>query len=141
MDRVRAGKTVVGAERLYHAAGKDGLSRGWYLASVYEFCPVRRLVQPWHYREIVPLKRILYIHNLADKDGNKLDPRALGMPQDFPQDQRHTVTFRGLPDGKTEMTVIEHEWPAGQMMEMSRMGLGQCLDKMAASFAKSKVER
>lgn len=99
------------------------------------------LYSTWHYREIVPLKRILYIHNLADKDGNKLDPRALGMPQDFPQDQCHTVTFRGLPDGKTEMTVIEHEWPAGQMVEMSRMGLGQCLDKMAASFAKSKDER
>src|SRR5262245_61811787 len=37
----------------------------------------------WAYTKIVPLERIEYIHNLADKDGNKLDPAQLGFPSDF----------------------------------------------------------
>lgn len=28
----------------------------------------------WAYKKIVPMQRIEYIHNLADKDGNKIDP-------------------------------------------------------------------
>jgi hypothetical protein len=35
------------------------------------------------------------------------------------------------------MTVTEHDWPVGQMMELSKLGLNQCLDKMAASFARA----
>ena len=92
------------------------------------------LYSTWRYREIVPMKRIEYIHNLADKDGNKADPVKMGMPPDFPQDQRHVVTFKDLGDGKTELTVTEHDWTVGQMMEMSKMGMEQCLNKMAASL-------
>lgn len=88
----------------------------------------------WQYEKIVPLQRIEYIHNLADKDGKKVDPVKLGMPPDFPQDQRHTVTFKDLGNNKTELTMTEHEWPVGQMMEMSQLGLDQCLEKMAASL-------
>jgi uncharacterized protein YndB with AHSA1/START domain len=89
----------------------------------------------WHYQEIMPMQRIDYIHNLADKDGNKIDPTAVGMPPDFPQDQRNLVTFKDLGNGKTELTVTEYGWTEGQMMEMSRLGMEQCLDKMAAIFA------
>jgi hypothetical protein len=34
-------------------------------------------------------------------------------------------------DGITEMTLTVHDWAVGQMMEMSKAGLEQCLDKMA----------
>jgi uncharacterized protein YndB with AHSA1/START domain len=88
----------------------------------------------WEYRVIEPMRRIEYIHNLADKEGNKIDPVTLGMPPDFPQDQLHIVTFKSLGEKRTEMTMTEHGWNPGQMMEMSKMGLGQCLDKMAASI-------
>lgn len=88
----------------------------------------------WAYQKIVPVERIEYIHNLADKDGYKIDPVTLGMSPDFPQDQHHTITFKVLGANKTELTVTEHEWPVGHMMEMSRMGMEQCLDKMAAIF-------
>jgi uncharacterized protein YndB with AHSA1/START domain len=91
----------------------------------------------WQYEKIVPMQRIEYIHNLADEGGNKIDPVKMGMPPDFPQDQRHTVTFKDLGNGKTEMTVTEYDWTVGQMMEMSKMGLNQCLDKMAVSFARA----
>jgi len=88
------------------------------------------LYSTWQYRGIVPMKRIEYIHNLADKDGHKIDPAAIGMPADFPRDQLHIVTFKAVGDNKTEMTVTEYDWTVGQMMEMSKMGLNQCLDKM-----------
>ena len=90
----------------------------------------------WAYIKIVPLERIEYIHNLADKDGNKVDPVDMGLPADFPQDQRHVVTFKALSDNRTELTVTEYSWTVGHMMEMSQMGMEQCLDKMVASFAR-----
>ncbi|MCB9454103.1 MAG: SRPBCC domain-containing protein [Anaerolineaceae bacterium] len=89
----------------------------------------------WQYQEIVPVQRITYIHNLADADGRSVDPVAMGMPPDFPQAQRHTVTFRPVSATQTELTVTEYGWTVGQMMELSRMGMEQCLDKMAVLLA------
>lgn len=89
----------------------------------------------WSYTAIVPHERIEYIHNLADHEGNKIDPVSIGMPPDFPQDQRHAVTFTALEDGKTKLTVTEYGWPVGQMMEWSELGMKQCLDKMAAALS------
>lgn len=91
----------------------------------------------WRYEKIEPMGRIEFIHNLSDSEGNALDPAALGMPPDFPRDQRQTVTFIGLADGGTEMTVTEHDWTEGRMMEMARLGLGQCLDKMSGLFTEA----
>ena len=91
----------------------------------------------WQYRKIVPMKRIEFIHNLADKNGSKIDPTSIGMPADFPQDLRNLATFKDLGKGKTELTVTEFDWTVGRMMELSKMGLEQCLAKMAAIFTKS----
>ncbi len=92
----------------------------------------------WHYNEIDPYKKIDYTHNLADKDGNKIDPASVGMPPDFPQDQRQLIAFKALDNGKTELTVTEFGWTVGQMMEMSRMGMEQCLNKMATVLASAR---
>lgn len=86
----------------------------------------------WDYKEIVPQTRLAFVHNLADEHGKKLDPVAIGMPSDFPVDQLQVITFKALGEGKTELTVTEYGWTPGQMMEMSRMGMEQCLNKMAA---------
>jgi uncharacterized protein YndB with AHSA1/START domain len=88
----------------------------------------------WAYTKIVPLDRIEFIHNLSDKNGVKVDPVAMGMPADFPMDQRQILTFKALGDNKTELTVTECDWPVGQMMEMSKLGMEQCLDKLAATL-------
>ena len=61
----------------------------------------------WVYQKIVPLKRIEFIQNLADKDGNQIDPAEIGMPPEFPRDIRTVVTFKDLGNSKTEMTVTE----------------------------------
>ena len=58
------------------------------------------------------------------------------MPADFPQDIRNLVTFKDLGKGKTELTVTEYDWTVGHMMELSKMGMEQCLDKMAAALSK-----
>ena len=90
----------------------------------------------WTYERIVPMERLVYILRFADKDGNVMDPAGQGLPQDMPKQVRNEVTFKELGKGKTEVTVTEYDWSVGQMMEMSKMGLAQCLDKMAALFAK-----
>lgn len=91
----------------------------------------------WTYEEIVPMKRLVYILRFADKDGNMMDPTEQGLPPEMPKEVRNEVTFKKLGKGKTGVTVTEYDWPVGLMMEMSKMGMEQCLDKMAASFAKA----
>lgn len=92
----------------------------------------------WYYQSIKPMEHIDYIHNLSDQDGNKVDPVTLNMPSDFPQDQRHVVAFKALDDTRTEVTITEYDWTVGQMMEMSRIGMEQCFDKMTVLFTKTQ---
>src|SRR5688500_16849483 len=84
------------------------------------------------YQKIVPLKRIELIQNLADKDGNQIDPAEIGMPPKFPRDIRTVVTFKDLGNDKTEMTVTEYGMPAAdtEMGRNAELGLNQSLDKM-----------
>lgn len=95
----------------------------------------------WDYLKIVPRERIEYLHNLADKDGKTIDPGSIGMPSDFPQDLRDSVTLTAVDGNKTAVTVTEYDWPVGHMMEMSKMGMEQCLNKMAAIFSKARAAR
>jgi len=85
----------------------------------------------------VPLREIEYLHHFADKDGNRIAPATMGLPPDMPEEVRNLVTFKFVGGNKTELTVTEYDWPAGQMMEMSRQGMEQCLDKMAASLVET----
>ena len=91
----------------------------------------------WTYTKIVPMREIEYLHLFADKDGNRVDPAQQGLPPEMPKEVRNEVTFKGVGKGKTEVTVTEYDWPVGHMMEMSQIGMEQCLDKMAAIFAKT----
>lgn len=90
----------------------------------------------WTYEKIVPMERFVYILRFSDKDGNMMDPAKQGLPPEMPKEVRNEVTFKELAKDKTEVTVTEYDWTVGQMMEMSQKGLEQCLDKMAALFAK-----
>ena len=91
----------------------------------------------WIYQKIVPMERIEFIQNLADKDGNLIDPLTIGMPPEFPRDIRTVVTLKNLGNGKTEMTVTEYSMPTSdtEMGKNAELGLNQSLDKMAALFA------
>ena len=90
----------------------------------------------WTYEKIVPMKRFVYLLRFADPDGNIMDPAKQGLPPEMPKEVRHEVTFKELSQDKAEVTVTEYGWTVGPMMEMSKMGLEQCLDKMATLLAK-----
>jgi uncharacterized protein YndB with AHSA1/START domain len=88
----------------------------------------------WSYQQIVPMERIEFIHNFSDGEGNKLDPAAMGMPASIPFDVPHVITFKSLGGNKTELSVIEYGYTSPEIVEMSRQGMAECLEKMAASF-------
>jgi uncharacterized protein YndB with AHSA1/START domain len=92
----------------------------------------------WTYRKISSMKLIEYTHNLADKDGKKADPVKVGLPPDFPQDVRNVITFKTVGENKTEMTVTEYGYTSDQWLDLSKTGLGQCLDKMAAALVRKE---
>jgi hypothetical protein len=54
--------------------------------------------------------------------------------QGLPEEVRNLVTFKAVGGAKTEVSVTEYDWPVGHVMEMSKMGMQQCLNKMAAIF-------
>lgn len=91
----------------------------------------------WLYQQVMPYERLEFVHNLADADGNNIDPVALGMPPEFPQNQRQTVVFNVVSADRAELIVTEYGWTPGQMMEFSRLGMTQCLTKLAALLARS----
>ncbi len=86
------------------------------------------------YTKIVPLERLEFTQSLSDKDGNKIDPAAVGMPPDFPQELHTVLTFRRVRDDMTELTITEYGWTAGQMYVYSLAGMHQCVDKLAESL-------
>jgi hypothetical protein len=46
------------------------------------------------------------------------------------------ITFKRLDGSRTEMTVTEYGYTSDQAHGISKMGLEQCLDKMAMIFTK-----
>jgi uncharacterized protein YndB with AHSA1/START domain len=99
------------------------------------FLDGRDMYNTWTYDEIVPMERLVYVVRFADRDGNPVDPADQGLPAGMPREVRHAVTFEELPGNGTRVTVTEHDWMVGPLMEMSRKGMEQCLDKKAAIFA------
>ena len=96
----------------------------------------RDMFNTWIYEKIVPMKRFVYILRFADKDGKTVDPAEQGLPPEMPKEVRNEVAFKELGEDKSEVTVTEYGWTVGRMMEMSKLGLEQCLDKMEALFVK-----
>ena len=89
----------------------------------------------WAYTKIILHQHIEFIQNLADKNGIKQKPTALGMPPDFPEDIRTVVTFKVIGTDKTEMTVTEYA-DFGQITHFAKLGLEQSLAKAALIISK-----
>jgi uncharacterized protein YndB with AHSA1/START domain len=90
----------------------------------------------WTYRSIRPMERIEFVNGFADADGNRVAPAALGLPPTIPEEVRHVVTFTAIDESTTELTVHEYGYPDAQIVEISRAGMEQSLDKMATSLAR-----
>ena len=87
----------------------------------------------WEYTRINPFSSIEFIQSLSDKDGNKTDPRKVGMPADFPLEIKTVVTFKTLAENRTEMSVVEYA-DFASMSNFAQIGLEQSLVKMETIF-------
>jgi uncharacterized protein YndB with AHSA1/START domain len=87
----------------------------------------------WTYTKIIHLKSIEFIQNLADENGVKQKPTALGMPADFPEDVRTVIIFETVDSDKTEMTVTEYA-DFGQISHFAQLGLEQSIGKALSIF-------
>jgi uncharacterized protein YndB with AHSA1/START domain len=88
------------------------------------------------YRKIVPMERLEFSQNIADKDGNKIDPTQIGMPPDFPKEMHMVIVFKAKGD-MTELTIRVENAPVGQMFVYALAGWHQSMDKLAESLAKT----
>ena len=88
----------------------------------------------WVYTKIVPLTKIEFVQSLTDEHGTKLDTSVMNFPSEFPQEVRSRLEFNAIDDHTTELVATEYAWPEGKMVELSRMGLEQCLNKMAVAL-------
>jgi uncharacterized protein YndB with AHSA1/START domain len=91
----------------------------------------------WTYTRIDPYGRIEFVSNFADEDGTHLDPADMGMPPGVPRDVPHEIVFKAAGENRTEVTVTEHGYTNEQARDLSKAGMEQCLDKMAAIFART----
>lgn len=87
----------------------------------------------WAYTRVVPNQRLEYIQNLSDAQGKLLDPAVHNLPAEFPRDTATVLTLTET-NGQTELVITEHTTTTEFMLEMSKLGLEQVLDKLGASF-------
>ena len=90
------------------------------------------LYNTWTYTEVVPGERLAYVNGFSDANRNPLDPASLGLPPAIPAQVPHVVTFRALDADRTEVTVRESGYASPEIVEVSRSGMAECLDKMAS---------
>lgn len=95
-----------------------------------------KIYSTWNYSNIIPNQTIEFIFNFSDEKGNKLSPSEIGMPAGIPDDVFQSVTFNDLGNGQTEMTVSEFGYTSDQVVDLSKQGLEQSLDKMKVIFEK-----
>jgi uncharacterized protein YndB with AHSA1/START domain len=89
----------------------------------------------WNYTKIVPQERIEFVQRFSDAEGNTIDPAAMGLPPGIPASVPHVITLKAVGDNQCELTVSEFGYANPQVVEISKAGMDQCLEKMAASLA------
>jgi uncharacterized protein YndB with AHSA1/START domain len=89
----------------------------------------------WTYTAVVPRERLEFVVHFTDAEGNRLDPAQLGLPPGIPSSVPHVVTFTPLGPDRTELTQTEYGYTSEQARDMSKAGLEQVFDKLAALFA------
>jgi uncharacterized protein YndB with AHSA1/START domain len=94
------------------------------------------LYNTWAHTKIVPMERIEFGQRFADEEGNAIAAADAGLPPELPREVRHVITFTVASSDTTEMTVTESGYEAEWLVALSRAGMNECLDKIAALFAK-----
>ncbi len=89
----------------------------------------------WHYRNIEPHKRIEFLETFTDRERRPVDPAELGMP-DMQAESPTEVTFEPSADGGTRLTYRAQCYTSEVMLQASKAGLEQALDKLEAALKK-----
>lgn len=97
----------------------------------------QEMYNTWTYTRIEPKQRIEFIHRFTDRNRTVLDPAQIGIPPGVPNEVRHVIRFGELDGERTEMTVTEYGYTSEQARDLSKVGMEQCLDKMAVIFSKA----
>jgi len=95
------------------------------------------LYNTWMYWSIEPMDRIEFVQGFANEDGTRVAPAELGLPPGIPDEVRHVVTLSSIDSATTRLTVREYGYPNPEIVEISRAGMEQVLDKMAATVAEA----
>lgn len=138
-------------ERVWAALTESELVRQWWGPDGFS-CPLARMdVRPggaslvsmrspegfelhntWTYTVVDPPHRLEYVLGFCDADGRPVPPSSLGLPADIPETGvPHEVTLTPSGPG-TELTVTERGYATADTVRLSRLGLEQTLDKLAA---------
>ncbi len=90
------------------------------------------------FKEIVPLKRIVYSDSFSDSNGNVVSASHYGM-KGLPLECEVSVNFEES-EGVTKMTLVHSGIPAGKMQEMTTEGWNESLDKLEKIVLSNKFE-
>lgn len=82
------------------------------------------------YKEIITNKKIVWTDRFADEKGNVVPGDYYGMPG-LPTEFEVTMILEAS-GGKTKFTLIHKGLPDGEMMELTKTGWNETLDKLAA---------
>jgi uncharacterized protein YndB with AHSA1/START domain len=93
----------------------------------------------WTYVSIEPISRIEFLNRFADAEGNVVAPGDLGMPPGIPAEVRHVVTLTPLGVTATELTVHEFGYTDEQTAAGSKVGMEECIDKMASRLGQDRL--
>jgi len=81
------------------------------------------------FKEIVPLKKIVSVMYMSDKDGNQVDPSGKGFADDFAKEVPDVVVFETVAGGKTKVIFrTNHTVESAKKYGMDE-GMKQSLDK------------
>ena len=87
----------------------------------------------WDIVELDAPRLLRYVFRFTDAAGEPITPAEAGIPADgIPERGEHDVVLSALGDGRTRLEMTEHGYTTAEARDMSRAGLEQCLDKMAA---------
>ncbi len=94
----------------------------------------------WTYTRILPMYSIEFVQHFVDRERNKLNPASIGLPPGIPDGVPHLIRFEDLGNENTRITVTETGYSSQQTVEISRIGMQQCLDKMEGLLVKQNSE-
>lgn len=97
----------------------------------------QELYHTWTYGAIERPARLAFVSRFADRDGATIDPAQAGIPAGVPREVPHVISLTALGDDRTELIVTEYGYGTAEARDLSRSGMEQCLDKMAAVVARA----